>query len=31
VFETQKNAKPALFQFTMDSGFADETGEWALR
>jgi hypothetical protein len=31
VFEVKKDAKPALFQFTMDSGFADETGEWVLR
>jgi hypothetical protein len=31
VFEVKKRAKPAIFQFTMDSGFADETGEWALR
>jgi hypothetical protein len=29
-FEIPKNAKPALFQFTLDSGFADETGEWQL-
>jgi hypothetical protein len=31
VFEVKKTAKPAVFQFTMDSGFADETGEWVLR
>jgi hypothetical protein len=29
-FEIPKNAKPAVFQFTLDSGFADETGEWQL-
>jgi hypothetical protein len=31
VFEVKKAAKPVVFQFTMDSGFADETGEWTLR
>lgn len=31
VFEVKKRSKPAVFQFTMDSGFADETGEWTLR
>jgi hypothetical protein len=31
VFEVKKTAKPAVFQFTMDSGFADETGDWVLR
>jgi hypothetical protein len=31
VFEIKKAAKPGIFQFTMDSGFADETGEWVLR
>jgi hypothetical protein len=31
VFEVKKTAEPAVFQFTMDSGFADETGEWVLR
>jgi hypothetical protein len=30
-FEIPKNAKPKVFQFTLDSGFADETGEWQLR
>jgi hypothetical protein len=31
LFEVSKKGTPALFQFTMDSGFADETGEWKLR
>lgn len=31
IFEVSKKGTPALFQFTMDSGFADETGEWKLR
>jgi hypothetical protein len=30
-FEIPKTAKPTVFQFTLDSGFADETGEWQLR
>ena len=30
-FEMPKSAKPEEFQFTLDSGFADETGEWQLR
>src|SRR5829696_2008734 len=29
-FEIPKTAKPAVFQFTLDSGFADVTGEWQL-
>lgn len=29
-FEIPKNAKPATFQFTLDSGFGPETGEWEL-
>jgi hypothetical protein len=29
-FEIPKRAKPAVFQFALDSGFADETGEWQL-
>jgi hypothetical protein len=28
--EVAKQAKPAVFQFTVASGFADETGEWVL-
>jgi hypothetical protein len=31
VFEVKKKSEPAVFQFTMASGFADETGEWTLR
>lgn len=30
VFEVPKASKGAVVQFTMDSGFADQTGEWAL-
>jgi hypothetical protein len=30
IFEVGKRAKPAVSQFTMASGFADETGEWRL-
>lgn len=30
VFEVAKDSKPATVQFTMDSGFAEQTGEWAL-
>jgi Domain of unknown function (DUF4352) len=30
VFELPKSAKPAVFQFTLDSGFGPETGEWDL-
>ncbi|MEU6885368.1 DUF4352 domain-containing protein [Streptomyces viridosporus] len=30
VFEVPEAAKVATVQFTMDSGFADETGEWKL-
>lgn len=29
-FEFPKNAKPAMFQFTLDSGFGPQTGEWEL-
>jgi hypothetical protein len=29
--EVPKNATPAVFQFALESGFADETGEWQLR
>ena len=31
VFEVPKQAKLSEFQFTLDSGFADETGEWSLK
>ncbi|WP_073952599.1 DUF4352 domain-containing protein [Streptomyces kebangsaanensis] len=31
VFEVPKASKPDTVQFTMDSGFADQTGEWKLR
>ncbi|WP_306191300.1 DUF4352 domain-containing protein [Streptomyces sp. MK5] len=31
VFEVPKGAKVSTVQFTMDSGFADQTGEWKLR
>ena len=31
VFEIEERNDPSLFQFTMASGFADETGEWILR
>ncbi|MEU7057725.1 DUF4352 domain-containing protein [Streptomyces sp. NPDC046197] len=31
VFEVPKGVKPATAQFAMDSGFADQTGEWKLR
>jgi len=30
-FEVPKGAVLRTFQFTLDSGFADETGEWSLR
>ncbi|GHJ99745.1 DUF4352 domain-containing protein [Streptomyces sp. NPDC003753] len=30
VFEVPKGSKVATVQFTMDSGFADQTGEWKL-
>lgn len=30
VFSVPKKAKPAGFQFTLDSGFAPQTGEWQL-
>lgn len=30
VFEVPKASKGAVVQFTMDSGFADQTGEWKL-
>lgn len=30
VFEVPKASKGAVVQFAMDSGFADQTGEWAL-
>ncbi len=30
VFSVPKSAKPASFQFTLDSGFAPQTGEWTL-
>lgn len=30
VFEVPKASKGAVVQFTMDSGFANQTGEWAL-
>jgi hypothetical protein len=30
VFEVPESAQPAKFQFALDSGFADQTGEWAL-
>ena len=30
VFEIPKNAKPASVQFAMNSGFADNTGQWNL-
>lgn len=30
VFEVPKASKAAVVQFTMDSGFADQTGEWKL-
>lgn len=29
-FEVPKGIKPATVQFTMESGFADQTGEWKL-
>jgi hypothetical protein len=29
-FEVGKGVEPAMFQFTLDSGFANETGEWQL-
>lgn len=31
VFEMKKGRNPKLFQFALDSGFADENGEWRLR
>ncbi|MFG2076014.1 DUF4352 domain-containing protein [Nonomuraea maritima] len=30
VFELPESASPAKFQFTLNSGFADQTGEWTL-
>lgn len=30
-FEMKKRAKPKMFQFSLDSGFGPETGEWSLR
>jgi hypothetical protein len=30
VFELPSNARPRLFQFVLDSGFAAQTGEWTL-
>lgn len=30
VFEVPKGSKAAIVQFTMDSGFAEQTGEWKL-
>jgi hypothetical protein len=30
-FEIKKSAKPKTFQFSLDSGFGPETGEWSLR
>ncbi|MEV4293911.1 DUF4352 domain-containing protein [Microbispora rosea] len=30
VFELPTDVKPAKFQFALDSGFAEQTGEWAL-
>ncbi|MFJ9759909.1 DUF4352 domain-containing protein [Streptomyces sp. NPDC101149] len=30
VFEVPKGVKPSAVQFTMDSGFSDDTGEWKL-
>jgi hypothetical protein len=29
-FEVAKGVEPAMFQFTLDSGFGPETGEWTL-
>lgn len=31
VFEMKKGRNPKLFQFALDSGFADQNGEWRLR
>ncbi|MFC7307873.1 DUF4352 domain-containing protein [Streptomyces monticola] len=31
VFEVPKGAKPVTAQFAMDSGFADESGQWNLK
>ncbi|WP_367135456.1 MULTISPECIES: DUF4352 domain-containing protein [Streptomyces] len=31
VFSVPENSKPAKVQFTMDGGFANETGEWTLK
>jgi hypothetical protein len=30
-FEVPRKARPVVFQFTLDSGFGPETGEWRLR
>ena len=30
VFQVPKNETPASFQFTLESGFASETGQWSL-
>jgi hypothetical protein len=30
-FEIKKKAKPKAFQFSLDSGFGPETGEWSVR
>ena len=30
VFEVPADAKAAMFQFSLDSGFADQTGQWQL-
>ncbi|MGK5547167.1 DUF4352 domain-containing protein [Streptomyces sp. URMC 127] len=31
VFSVPESSKPAKVQFTLDNGFADETGEWTLK
>jgi hypothetical protein len=31
VFEIPKSASPAVFQFALNSGFSEDTGEWQLR
>ncbi|MEV4505087.1 DUF4352 domain-containing protein [Streptomyces klenkii] len=31
VFSVPENSKPAKVQFTLDGGFANETGEWTLK
>jgi hypothetical protein len=30
VFQVPKGEKPDAFQFTLESGFASETGQWSL-